>query len=74
MAQNRTNGGFVSNMYEILNAYKYFQILLHFAGNHKRRHEQEQITFTILLPSLPTLHRSYYPFQLFVFVFSQHKK
>ena len=33
MAQNRTNGGFVSNMYEILNAYKYFRILLHF-GNH----------------------------------------
>ena len=23
MAQNRTNGGFVSNMYEILNAYMY---------------------------------------------------
>ena len=34
MAQNRTNGGFVSNMYEIiLNAYKYFRILLHF-GNY----------------------------------------
>ena len=33
MAQNRTNGSFVSNMYEILNAYKYFRILLHF-GNH----------------------------------------
>ena len=36
MAQNRTNGGFVSNMYEILNAYKYFRILLHF-GNHISR-------------------------------------
>ena len=33
MAQNRTNGGLVSSMYEILNAYKYFRILLHF-GNH----------------------------------------
>ena len=32
MAQNRTNRCFVSNMYEILNAYKYFRILLHF-GN-----------------------------------------
>ena len=37
MAQNRTNGGLVSSMYEILNAYKYFRILLHF-GNHSVRH------------------------------------
>ena len=33
MAQNQTNRGFISNMYEILDAYKYFWILLHFS-NH----------------------------------------
>ena len=33
MAQNGTNSGFFSNMYETLNGYKFFRIFLHF-GNH----------------------------------------
>ena len=33
MAQNGTNSGFFSNMYETLNGCKYFSIFLHF-GNH----------------------------------------
>ena len=41
MAQNRTNGGFVSNMYKILNAYKYFRILLHF-GNHRGNNPENE--------------------------------